>query len=239
MSRPVGPPPLTMRMDLHIHTEVSHDCRTRLRDIPAQMLRSGALVVAVTDHDQQRGGPELRAIVEDQGLADRLSVIPGEEITTREGELIGLFLQERIPPGLAPEETVGEIKAQGGLVLLQHGFDPLKRYRLRPEATARIAEQIDLVETFNSRLSRHCWNRAAAAWAQARSLPMCGGSDAHTLQDIGEAWVETPFRLVRSPSNLRQALAEGTVAGHWTHPVYAYGRKQWRTLYGRLGRAPK
>ena len=237
MTRPAAAPP-TMRMDLHVHTEVSHDCRTRLRDIPAQMLRNGALVIAVTDHDQQRGGPELRAIVEDQGLADRLSVIAGEEITTREGELIGLFLQERIPPGLTPEETVGEIRAQGGLVLLQHGFDPLKRYRLRPEATGRIADQIDLVETFNSRLSRHRWNRAAAAWAQARGLPMCAGSDAHTLQDIGEAWVETPFRLIRTPADLRQALAEGTVAGHWTHPLYAYGRKQWRTLRGRLSNTP-
>lgn len=230
--------PATMRVDLHVHTEVSHDCRTRLRDIPAQMLRSGTLTIAVTDHDQHRGGPELRAIVEDQGLADQLSVIPGEEITTREGELIGLFLQAGIPPGLTPEETVSEIKAQGGLVLLQHGFDPLKRYRLRPEATQRIAEQIDVVETFNSRLSRHRWNRAAADWAQERGLPMCAGSDAHTLRDIGEAWVETPFRLIRSPDDLQQALAEGTVAGRWTHPLYAYGRKQWRTFRGRISHRP-
>lgn len=234
MSRPAGAPPATMRVDLHVHTEVSHDCRTRLRDIPAQMVRTGTLAIAVTDHDQQRGGPELRAIIEDQGLADRLSVISGEEITTREGELIGLFLQNRIPPGLTPEETVGEIRAQGGLVLLQHGFDPLKRYRLRPEATERIADQIDLVETFNSRLSRHRWNHAAAVWAQARNLPMCAGSDAHTLQDIGEAWVDTPFRLIGSPTDLRHALSAGTVAGHWTHPVYAYGRKQWRNLRSRF-----
>ena len=54
-----------MRLDLHVHTEVSHDCRPYLRDIPAQMLRSGTVVITVTDHDQQRGGPELRAIVED------------------------------------------------------------------------------------------------------------------------------------------------------------------------------
>lgn len=117
-----------MRLDLHVHTEVSRDCRTHLRDIPAQMLRSGTVMIT--------------------------------------------------------------------------------------------------------------WNRAAAAWVQARGLPMCAGSDAHTLQDIGEAWVKTPFRLVRSPTNLRQALAEGTVAGHWTHPVYAYGRKRWRTLHGCMDRPP-
>ncbi|GAA5513244.1 hypothetical protein Dcar01_01972 [Deinococcus carri] len=225
-----------MRMDLHTHTEVSHDCRTPLRDIPAWLLRTNTRVIAVTDHDQQRGGPELARIVADLGLGDRLSIIPGEEVTTSEGELIGLFLRERIPPRLTPEETVREIKAQGGLVMLQHGFDPLKRYRLRPEATLRIADQIDIVETFNSRLSRHHWNRVAAQWAQERGLPVCAGSDAHTLRDIGEAWVETPFRTVQTPEHLLAALREGVVGGHWTHPVYAYGRKQWRNLNGRFRR---
>ncbi|WP_345456690.1 PHP domain-containing protein [Deinococcus aluminii] len=225
-----------MRIDLHTHTEVSHDCRTRLRDIPAWLLRTNTRVIAVTDHDQQRGGPELARLVADLGLDDRLSIIPGEEVTTSEGELIGLFLRERIPPGLTPEDTAREIKAQGGLVMLQHGFDPLKRYRLRPEATLRIADQIDIVETFNSRLSRHHWNRVAAEWARERNLPVCAGSDAHTLQDIGEAWVETPFRLIRTPEQLIAALREGVVGGHWTHPVYAYGLKQWRNLNGRFRR---
>ncbi|GGM21550.1 PHP domain-containing protein [Deinococcus aerophilus] len=225
-----------MRVDLHVHTEVSHDCRTRLRDIPAWMLRTNTRAIAVTDHDQQRGGPELATIVADLGLAERLSIIPGEEVTTSEGELNALFLQERIPRGLTPEDTVREIKAQGGLVMLQHGFDPLKRYRLRPEATLRIADDIDIVETFNSRLSRHRWNLTAATWAHERGLSVCAGSDAHTLRDIGEAWVETPFRLIRSPQDLLAALRDGSVGGRWTHPVYAYGRKQWRTLGGRFRR---
>lgn len=225
-----------MRMDLHLHTEVSHDCKTPLRDIPLWMLRTNTRVIAVTDHDQQRGGPQLQQLVRDMGLDDRLSIIPGEEVTTAEGELIGLFLQERIEPKLSPEETVRQIKEQGGLVLLQHGFDPLKRYRLRPEATARIADQVDIVETFNSRLSRHHWNRVAADWAQARNLPQSAGSDAHTLRDIGEAWVETPFRLIRTPADLIAALREGTVAGHWTHPVQAFGVKQWRNFNGQFRR---
>lgn len=225
-----------MRMDLHLHTEVSHDCKTALRDIPAWMLRTNTRVIAVTDHDQQRGGPELQQLIQDMGLDDRLSVIPGEEVTTSEGELIGLFLKERIEPKLSPEETVRQIKAQGGLVLLQHGFDPLKRYRLRPEATARIADDIDIVETFNSRLSRHHWNRVAAEWGAARNLPFSAGSDAHTLRDIGEAWVETPFRLIHTPEELLAALREGQVAGRWTHPVEAYGVKQWRNFNSQFRR---
>lgn len=225
-----------MRMDLHLHTEVSHDCKTPLRDIPGWMLRTNTRAIAVTDHDQQRGGPELQRLIADMGLDDKLSVIAGEEITTSEGELIGLFLQQRIPPKLTPEETVREIKAQGGLVLLQHGFDPLKRYRLRPEATARIADQIDIVETFNSRLSRHHWNQVAADWGKARGLPFSAGSDAHTLRDIGEAWVETPFRLIHTPGDLIAALREGTVAGRWTHPAQAFGIKQWRNFNGQFRR---
>lgn len=225
-----------MRMDLHMHTEVSPDARTQLRDIPGWMLRTNTRVIAVTDHDEQRGGPELQQIVRDMGLDDRLSIIPGEEVTTSEGELIGLFLKERIPPQLSPEETVRQIKAQGGLVLLQHGFDPLKRYRLRPEATARIAGDIDIVESFNSRLSRHHWNQVAADWGTARGLPLSAGSDAHTLRDIGEAWVETPFRLIQTPEQLLSALREGVVAGHWTHPVQAFGIKQWRNFNGQFRR---
>ncbi|MFD1732403.1 PHP domain-containing protein [Deinococcus malanensis] len=225
-----------MRMDLHCHTEVSHDCRTALRNIPGWMLRTNTRVIAVTDHDQQRGGPELQQIIRDMGLDDRLSVIAGEEVTTAEGELIGLFLQERIPPGLTPEETASQIKAQGGLVMLQHGFDPLKRYRLRPEAISRIADQVDIVETFNSRLSRHHWNRVADDWADTRGLPVCAGSDAHTLRDIGEAWVETPFRVIHTPGNLLESLREGQLAGNWTHPVYAYGRKQWRNFNDQFRR---
>ena len=75
-----------------------------------------------------------------------------------------------------------------------------------------------------------------AATGSAFGLPTSAGSDAHTLRDIGEAWVETPFRLVSTPQGLIDALREGAVAGHWTHPVYAYGRKQWRVLNSQFRR---
>lgn len=224
-----------MRIDLHCHSEASHDCKTPLKQMPGICLQHNLRVLAVTDHDQVWGGLELQKIVQEEGLDQDLWIIPGEEVTTREGELIGLFLQERIPPQLTPEETVQEIKSQGGLVMLQHGFDPLKRYRLRPEATARIAGSIDIVETFNARLSRKRWNAAAVVWANEKHLPQCAGSDAHTMQDIGEAWVETPFRAVHTPEDLLAALKLGTVGGVWTHPIEAYLRKQWRQFKQKYG----
>ncbi len=210
-----------MRIDLHCHTHISGDSGTSIGAIPARCRARDIAVQAITDHGQIRGAQQLRALVEDDphGATDDLTIVVGEEIKTREGELIGLFLDRRIEPGLSPEETVRQIKAQGGLVLLPHGFDPLKPVRLRPEARERIAASIDIVETFNARVSRPRWNRAAAEWAAARGKPMSAGSDAHTLRSIGRAWVETPDRPVEGPQDLLEALRRGTTAGAWTHPL--------------------
>jgi predicted metal-dependent phosphoesterase TrpH len=222
-----------MKIDLHCHSEASFDCITPLTDIPRRCLERGVAVQAITDHNEIWGAQELaRRALADAGGA--LTIIVGEEITTAEGELIGLFLDEKIEPGLSPEETVRRIKAQGGLVYLPHGFDPMKRSRLRPRALERIAHDIDVVETFNARISQPRWNRAAVRWAQARGLPISAGSDAHTRQDIGSAWVEVPTRAVRGPDDLLAALAGGTPVGEWTHPALAVVYKFWRDTRRRL-----
>lgn len=232
---PVGPAAgeaaPTMRLDLHCHSEASHDCTTPITTFPDRCLARGITVQAITDHDQVWGAQKLRDFVAQSEYAGRLTVIVGEEVSTREGEIVGLFLHERIPPGLTPEETVREIRAQGGLVLLPHGLDPLKRHRLRPEARERIAHEIDIVESFNARISRPRWNRAAAEWAQAHGLPQSGGSDAHTWRQIGDAWVEAPARRIEDPLDLLGALHAGSVMGEWTHPVRAFVAKrllEWR-----------
>ena len=226
-----------MRIDLHCHTEASSDCKTSISKILARARVKGIAVQAVTDHNEVWGAQELQTLAEAQDEREVPTIIVGEEVSTREGEIIGLFLSECIPRGLSPEETVGRIKAQGGLVLIPHGFDPLKRHRLKPEALARIADDVDIVEAFNARISRPRWNRAAAAWADARGLLKSAGSDAHTLADVGTAWVEAPGRPVRSPADLLEALRLGTVSGRWTHPLLALGYKTWdsgfQTLKGR------
>lgn len=202
-----------MRLDLHCHSEASHDCLTPLTTFPDRCLARGVVVQAVTDHDQIWGAQQLQQFVRNSEFADRFTVIVGEEVSTREGEIVGLFLQERIPPGLSPEETVREIKAQGGLVLLPHGFDPLKRHRLRPAARERIADQIDIVESFNARISRPKWNRAAETWARARNLPVSGGSDAHTWRQLGDAWTEVAPAIRRYAAGSARSAAPGIGAG--------------------------
>lgn len=215
------PKPDTMRIDLHCHSEASWDSSSPLKEIPERCVGKRIRVQAMTDHDNIWGAQELQKTVLAQGDMP-LSIIVGEEISTSEGEIIGLFLTHKIEAGLSPEKTVAEIKEQGGLVLLPHGFDPLKRWHLKTEARNRIASSIDIVETFNARISRPRWNRAAVKWAEEKGVLMSAGSDAHTIADIGSAWVEVAARPIHSPADLMAALKDGVPMGVWTHPVIAF-----------------
>lgn len=224
--------PAMMKIDLHCHSEASADCLTPIERFPERCMQRGIAVQAITDHNEIWGAQKLKALVEENGHP--LTVIVGEEVSTAEGEIIGLFLEEKIEAGLTPEETVARIRDQGGLVLLPHGFDPLKRFRLKDEARTRIRDTIQIVETFNARISRPTWNRTAVAWAEEHGCLMSAGSDAHTLADIGEAWVEAPARAIDTPADLLAALYGGVPVGVWTHPVLAYAYKLWDALRSRI-----
>ncbi|WP_245900847.1 PHP domain-containing protein [Deinococcus yavapaiensis] len=213
-------------MDLHCHSEASKDCRTPIHDFPDLLLRRGIAVQAITDHNEIWGAVALRTLVRALSLDDRLTIIVGEEVSTRDGEIIGLFLHDRIPAGMSAEDTVRAIRDQGGLVLLPHGFDPLKRHRLRPEALERVRDEIDIVESFNARVSNVRYNAEAGEWAAKRDLPASAGSDAHTDDQVGECWVQTPDRSVTTPEDLLGALRSGDIIGKWTHPAIAFVAKQ-------------
>ena len=135
--------------------------------------------IFLTDHDVVDGA---RALVESGEDA-----ILGEEILTTEGEIIGLFLKEAVPRRLSPEETVAAIKQQGGLVYLEHPYDPGRR-NLREDAIERIAGQIDIVEVVNGRSLAEP-NRRAEELRATLGVPGGAGSDAHTLQEIGKFYV--------------------------------------------------
>lgn len=215
------PGPGTMRIDLHCHSEASPDSSSPFEEIPDRCMEMGITVQAITDHNNIWGAQKLQKSVHEREDLP-LTIIVGEEISTSEGELVGLFLEEKIQADLTPEKTVAAIKEQGGLVLLPHGFDPLKRWHLKIEARKKIASSIDIVETFNSRISRPHWNRAAMKWAEERGVAMSAGSDAHTIADIGNAWVEVPTQPINSPEELLACLEQGVPMGVWTHPVIAF-----------------
>ena len=136
----------TMRIDLHCHSLASWDSSSPLEDIPKRCLEKSIHVQAITDHNCIWRAQQIQKLALDQNMP--LTIIVGEEISTTEGEIIGLFLTQPIEAGLSPEDSVAEIKKQGGLVLLPPGFDPLKRWHLKSEALQRITPSIDIVETF-------------------------------------------------------------------------------------------
>jgi hypothetical protein len=228
--------PDTMRIDLHCHTEASHDCVTPIEQFPQRLLDRGINVQAITDHDQLWGAVRLKELIASQPeWRARITVIVGEEISTLKGEIIGLFLTELIPAGLSPEETVARIRAQGGLVSLPHGFDPLKLHRLRPAALAQLAAQFDIIEGFNARISDRRWNEAAARFAAEHRLMIGCGTDAHTWHDIGCAASIAPYRPIAGPADLLAALAESRIEGTWTHPIPAFINKMLYLVRRRLG----
>jgi predicted metal-dependent phosphoesterase TrpH len=209
----------TMKLDLHCHSEASHDCKTRLQAIVDRCHMKGINVQAITDHNQVWGALELQEMTKDD---PQLTVIVGEEISSREGEIIGLFLKEKIKAGLSPEETIKQIKAQGGLVLIPHGFDPFKRYRLRPESLERVAKDVDIIEIFNAHVSQRSFNDAALVWADKHNKLKSAGTDAHTAAHVGSAWIETPRMAIRRPEDLLIALNMGKVGGQWRHPASTF-----------------
>lgn len=176
--------PARWRVDLHAHTSASRDGLTPPRVLARRAGRAGLHRIAVTDHGEIRGA--LAAREADGGER----VIVGEEIECACGtELIGLFLVERIPQGLAVQEVAARIRRQGGVVYAPHPF----AYRTRPSwHAARALAHADVAETFNARAFLPAWNRRAAAEAAARGMPAAAGSDAHLPWEIGRAWTELP-----------------------------------------------
>lgn len=211
-----------MRLDLHSHTLASADCTTPLELIPPACKLAGVSVLAVTDHNEIWGAQELA-----RHAPPELTVIVGEEVYTSEGEIIGLFLQELIPRGLTPEETVDRIHAQGGITLLPHGFDPLKPSRLHPRARARVQDRLDIIEGINGHVSWTGWNTQATLWAQLQKKPLSAGSDAHRAKDLGSVYVETPLRAVATPDDLFAALAAGKLHGRWRNPVISFFKERF------------
>lgn len=172
-----------LRADLHVHTDCSGDCLMAVDKIIAAGLKKGVNCIAVTDHNTVEGAFLLQKKAP-------FRVVIGEEIRTSEGEIIGYFLQDEIKSGMAPEETVAEIKKQGGLVCVPHPFDRLRRSKLSADALYRIIDQVDLLEVFNSRNVFAADNALALRLAIERGIPMTAGSDAHWPGEIGSSYVE-------------------------------------------------
>ena len=176
-----------MKVELHSHTRHSRDCLLSYDSIidVCQRRRIGAL--AVTDHNEIDGAFEMQRRAP-------FTVIVGEEIFTEQGEIIGLFLTEFIPRGLPAQETVARIKEQGGLVYVPHPFDSYRKGAVGRETLDLIRADIDLIEVLNARNLREEDDEKAYRYAQEHGLAMAAGSDAHSVGEFGNAYLEMePF----------------------------------------------
>jgi len=224
MSEPL--PDGWLRADLHCHTVYSKDSLTSLEAVIRACRRKGLQRIAITGHNTIEGALRLRDLAPEM-------VIVGEEIKTTHGEIQAFFIEQRIPPGLSPEETVARIREQGGVVGVSHPLDPTRGEAMGEQNLRRIVHLLDCIEVFNARTTFAVHNRRAAEFARAHGLPGTAGSDAHTAFEIGRAGVEMP--AFDGPASFLEALAMGRVFGRESLPlVHLFSR--WATFRKRLTR---
>jgi len=193
-----------IKADLHIHTCYSIDCLTPLERIIARCLELGIDCVAVADHNTITGALKLRQIAP-------FRVIVAEEIATTAGEIMGLFLSEGIRQGLSAQETISRIRDQGGLVAIPHPFGRSLFRRDNVLTSMEILSQVDIIEAFNSRTPFSSSIRRAATLTKERGKAASAGSDAHTLGEIGRAYVE--MSEFDGPDDFLNSLAKGQIFG--------------------------
>jgi predicted metal-dependent phosphoesterase TrpH/glycosyltransferase involved in cell wall biosynthesis len=202
-------------VDLHMHTDHSNDCVTPVEVLLATARERGLGAIAVTDHNEISGAIEAREKAAEFGV----KVIVGEEVKTKDqGEVIGLFIEEKIPRGMSLEETIAEIRRQGGIVYVPHPFDRLHSVPDYEHLLA-VVDQVDAIEIFNPRIAIAAWNEEAVRFAGKYRIPGGAGSDAHVAQGLGA--VRIRMRDFDGPQEFLQSLREADIIGRPSSLRYA------------------
>jgi hypothetical protein len=186
-----------IKVAIHLHTHYSWDSNVSPAALLAAARRLGVDCVAITDHNDIDGALEARA------LGD-LRVIVGEEVSTADGHLIGLFLERRVPPGMSAEETCEQIRSQGGVVLAPHPFSTLAANSLK-DAVWRLRDRLDAVEVFNAQNPLTWEDAQAATFARQSGLAAYVGMDAHLR------WLPATYQSMpdfSGPDDFREALRQ-------------------------------
>jgi predicted metal-dependent phosphoesterase TrpH len=232
---PEGDPELARRLstrplvdvDLHMHTDHSPDCATPVEVLLASAREQGLGAIAVTDHNEISGALEARAQAARPGPGPPLKVIVGEEVkTAAEGEVIGLFIEEKIPRGLSLKETVAEIKRQGGVVYVPHPFD---RMHAVPdyEHLLPILDDVDAIEVFNPRVAISAFNDEAERFAAKYQVPAGAGSDSHVAQGLGS--VRVRMHDFDGPMEFLQSLRDAEILTRPSSLLYVQALKFLQT----------
>jgi predicted metal-dependent phosphoesterase TrpH len=214
-----------MKVDLHVHTKHSIDSIIEPADLLRMSRRTG-VIPAVTEHNNMDSLGALRSL--------GAGFIPGEEIRTDRGDLIGLYLGEPIPRMTPFMEAVDEIHSQGGLAYLPHMYD---RSRKGVVPSKGEAGKLDIVEVFNARCPLESFNRKASEFASAHGKPGAAGSDSHFLMEFGHTYNELPEFDLQDPKALLKGLGrarlvrkKATMLVRGTTTFVALGKKLVRRL---------
>jgi len=208
-------------LDLHVHSAASFDSLASVGSLMAKARRIGLTHLAITDHERVDGALRAR----DQA-PDDLQVIVGEEVRSADGDLIGLFLERAVPPGLSAAETAAAIREQGGIVGLPHPFDRFRssggsRAMGQRRSLDALAGSVDYVEVHNARAYRDA-NPLAAAFAATHALPGTASSDAHSVMELGVAQTVVEGHVEDAASLLAALPGATLITGRASYLVRAW-----------------
>ncbi len=223
----------SIHVDLHMHTDHSPDCATPVDALLSTAEERGLGAIAITDHNEISGALAARELAEQTG---GVKVIVAEEVKTAEqGEVIGLFIEEKIPRGMTMAETVAEIRRQGGLVYVPHPFDRLHSVP-DYEHLLDIVEDIDILEVFNPRVALTAFNEEAERFAAKYRIVPGAGSDSHVAQGLGSVMIRV--HDFDGPEEFLEAMRDADIVRKHKNLIYVQALKLLQTS-GRSGSAAR
>ena len=215
--------------DVHVHSIASDGTASALQILEYVERHTDLDVIAITDHERIEAAVECQRLARERG--SRVEVVVGEEVTTRSGHLLGLFLKARLRRNLKLEITVAEIHEQGGLAIVPHPFSAFTK-GMRKHAILRIHNSTDpllywdALEGYNPSTAGRYGRQATIRLAGELGLPLVGNSDGHTLDTIGDGRTLFPGRTAE---DYRRAVLEGSTTGTCT----TWGFAREALIYGK------
>lgn len=201
-----------IKADLHIHSYFSMDCSLSFHEIVSSCIQQKIDCIAICDHGTIQGALKLSRTAP-------FKIIVAEEISTPMGEIMGMFLTEEITSPCPVNEAIKRIKAQNGLVCVPHPADALRSSAFGLKNLYGIIDQVDIIETFNSRNHLPGGNSRADAFARRHNKLRSAGSDAHTAGEIGTTYIQMQDFVSKEDfcNSLKTAIIHGRVSNPLVH----------------------
>lgn len=217
-----------IRIDLHSHSFASPDGGIKIEEYDKALKEDKLDYIAITDHDTISGALKIKKML-DNNLANK--IIVGQEITTKEGEIIGLYLTDKIKPHQSALETVKEIKKQNGIVYIPHPFETVRK-GLTLKTINEIRDYVDIVEIFNGRAIFQNKGPEAIKWTKLNNVSGCASSDAHGFKGLG-----TCYTIINENLTKYNIINQLQKAKYKTDhpPLYTLLYPKLNRLRGKLG----